>query len=249
MARIVGGHDASIALHQRCGFDVVGTEREVGRKFGKWLDVVLMERLLQSTFPGHAVLSGVPRPRRPPCDRSSAGAPSLVRLLIVTDSFPRQQARTQRFTLGAPRNITVAPDGSRVAFLRSTGPEDAVTSLWVLDVASGEEHVVADPRVLLAGDPTDLPPEERVRRERARESAAGITGYAADADHRTAVAALAGQLVVADLVERTAKTVVVPSAVIDPRPDPTGARIAWVDGRQLWVLELRRPVVGARRRR
>jgi len=46
MARIVGGHDASIALHRRCGFEVVGTEREVGRKFGKWLDVVLMERLL-----------------------------------------------------------------------------------------------------------------------------------------------------------------------------------------------------------
>ena len=46
MARIVGGHEASIALHAACGFDVVGTEREVGRKFGKWLDVVLMERLL-----------------------------------------------------------------------------------------------------------------------------------------------------------------------------------------------------------
>lgn len=46
MARIVGGHDASIALHRSCGFDVVGTEREVGRKFGKWLDVVLMERML-----------------------------------------------------------------------------------------------------------------------------------------------------------------------------------------------------------
>jgi L-amino acid N-acyltransferase YncA len=46
MARIVGGHDASIALHAGCGFEVVGTEREVGRKFGKWLDVVLMERLL-----------------------------------------------------------------------------------------------------------------------------------------------------------------------------------------------------------
>jgi phosphinothricin acetyltransferase len=48
MARIVGGHDASIALHVSCGFEVVGTEREVGRKFGKWLDVVLMERLLVS---------------------------------------------------------------------------------------------------------------------------------------------------------------------------------------------------------
>ena len=51
MARIVGGHDASIALHPRCGFEVVGTEREVGRKFGQWLDVVLMERLLHMTRP------------------------------------------------------------------------------------------------------------------------------------------------------------------------------------------------------
>lgn len=46
MARIVGGHEASIALHEACGFDVVGTEREVGRKFNKWLDVVEMQRLL-----------------------------------------------------------------------------------------------------------------------------------------------------------------------------------------------------------
>ena len=46
MARIVGGHEASIALHRSCGFDVVGTEREVGRKFGRWLDVVVMQRLL-----------------------------------------------------------------------------------------------------------------------------------------------------------------------------------------------------------
>ncbi|MGH9086405.1 MAG: GNAT family N-acetyltransferase [Acidimicrobiales bacterium] len=46
MARIVGGHAASIALHEACGFEVVGTEREVGRKLGRWLDVVLMERML-----------------------------------------------------------------------------------------------------------------------------------------------------------------------------------------------------------
>jgi phosphinothricin acetyltransferase len=46
MARIVGGHDASIALHRSCGFEIVGNEREVGRKFNKWLDVVLMERML-----------------------------------------------------------------------------------------------------------------------------------------------------------------------------------------------------------
>jgi L-amino acid N-acyltransferase YncA len=46
IARIVGGHQASIALHAGCGFEVVGTEREVGRKLGRWLDVVLMQRML-----------------------------------------------------------------------------------------------------------------------------------------------------------------------------------------------------------
>jgi L-amino acid N-acyltransferase YncA len=46
-ARIVGGHEASIGLHAALGFEVIGTEREVGRKFGKWLDVVVMERLLR----------------------------------------------------------------------------------------------------------------------------------------------------------------------------------------------------------
>jgi L-amino acid N-acyltransferase YncA len=46
MARIVGGHEASIGLHRACGFELVGVEREVGRKFGHWLDVVLMQRLL-----------------------------------------------------------------------------------------------------------------------------------------------------------------------------------------------------------
>ncbi|MBK5286833.1 MAG: N-acetyltransferase [Acidimicrobiia bacterium] len=46
IARIVGGHDASIRLHRRCGFEIVGTEREVGRKLGRWLDVVVMQRML-----------------------------------------------------------------------------------------------------------------------------------------------------------------------------------------------------------
>jgi phosphinothricin acetyltransferase len=46
IARIVGDHDASIALHSGCGFTHVGVEREVGRKFNKWLDVVEMQRLL-----------------------------------------------------------------------------------------------------------------------------------------------------------------------------------------------------------
>ena len=46
IARIAGGHEASIRLHQAVGFEIVGTEREVGRKFGGWLDVVVMQRML-----------------------------------------------------------------------------------------------------------------------------------------------------------------------------------------------------------
>jgi L-amino acid N-acyltransferase len=46
MARIVGGHQASIGLHSSCGFELIGVERQVGRKFGRWLDVALMERLI-----------------------------------------------------------------------------------------------------------------------------------------------------------------------------------------------------------
>ena len=46
VARIVGGNEASIKVHEACGFQLVGVEREVGRKFGKWLDVVEMQRLV-----------------------------------------------------------------------------------------------------------------------------------------------------------------------------------------------------------
>jgi phosphinothricin acetyltransferase len=46
IGRIVGDHDASIALHAACGFAQVGREQEVGRKFNRWLDVVLMQLML-----------------------------------------------------------------------------------------------------------------------------------------------------------------------------------------------------------
>ena len=60
--RIVGGHEASIRVHQALGFEIVGTEREVGRKFGRWLDVVVMERLLGTDGPGDP-RSQAPAPR------------------------------------------------------------------------------------------------------------------------------------------------------------------------------------------
>ena len=49
IARIGGHNEASIALHAGAGFGAVGVEREVGRKFGQWLDVVVMQLLLDTS--------------------------------------------------------------------------------------------------------------------------------------------------------------------------------------------------------
>lgn len=46
MARIEASGAASRALHTSCGFREVGVEIEVGRKFNRWLDVVLMQKLI-----------------------------------------------------------------------------------------------------------------------------------------------------------------------------------------------------------
>jgi L-amino acid N-acyltransferase len=51
IARVVGGNEPSIALHRAAGFEVVGTEREVGRKFRRWLDVVILQLLVTSGDP------------------------------------------------------------------------------------------------------------------------------------------------------------------------------------------------------
>ena len=46
IARIAAPNPASVRLHRRFGFRRVGVEREVGRKFDRWLDVVVMQKAL-----------------------------------------------------------------------------------------------------------------------------------------------------------------------------------------------------------
>ncbi|MBO4256651.1 S9 family peptidase [Streptomyces griseorubiginosus] len=149
-------------------------------------------------------------------------------MTTTSDSFPRRHARTQRFTLGAPRSFTVAPDGARVVFLRSGSGTDRANSLWVLDVDSGTERVAADPRTLLGGADEDLSPQERARRERSREGGAGIVGYATDGDVELASFALSGRLFTAELRAGTARELPAPGPVIDPRPSPDGRHVAYV---------------------
>ncbi|MFJ9138054.1 prolyl oligopeptidase family serine peptidase [Streptomyces sp. NPDC102256] len=151
-------------------------------------------------------------------------------------SFPRRSARTQRFTSGAPRAFTVAPDGSRVVFLRSSFGTDRANQLWVLDVAENRERPAADPAALLEGATERLPAAERARRERSREGGAGIVGYATDTAVELASFTLSGRLFTAELRAGTARELRVPGPVIDPRPSPDGRLVAYVAGGALRVV-------------
>jgi len=155
----------------------------------------------------------------------------------VSDTFPRQYARTQRLTLGEPRNFTVSPNGSRVLFLRSHSGSDSVNTLWVLDAATGAERELLDPRTL-STDLSALTPEELRRRERAREGASGVVTYATDAAVESVVTVLGGQVVHVNVLTGEVSTPRIEPGVFDVRLSPDGTTISYVRGASLCVAML-----------
>ena len=59
IGRITAGNAVSHALHRAFGFEVIGTIREVGWKFGRWLDVCLVQRILSANNPPGTDMAGV----------------------------------------------------------------------------------------------------------------------------------------------------------------------------------------------
>ena len=154
----------------------------------------------------------------------------------MTTSYPRQLAQTRRFSLGRPRSFTIDATRGRVLFLRSDGPTDPVTRLLVLDLDTATERVLADPAAL-GVDESNLPAEERARRERARETAGGIVAYATDDAVDVAAFVLGGQLYCANVGDGSIVAEALAGGVYDVRPDPTGRRIAAVVDGALHVVE------------
>ncbi len=175
---------------------------------------------------------------------------------MIIDTFPRQFARTQRLTLGEPRNVVVSADGERVIFLRSTHGSDSINSLWVLNSKTGSETCVADPRLLLSDEFDeqlggnligDDSAEERSRRERVREGARGIVGFSCDSGAQHAVFTLFGRLYIADLQLSTSRQIPTSiydnsftsdGAIFDPRLSPNGKHIGYVRNGSLCVCDL-----------
>jgi dipeptidyl-peptidase 4 len=154
-------------------------------------------------------------------------------------TFPRQFARTQRFTLGAPRGFAIAPDGGLIAFLRTKTGTDRATCLWTADPGGGPEQLIADPVDLLADSSgEELTAQERARRERSRQGAAGIVDFSTDTAVTSAAFMLSGRLFVADL--RTASVRELPAVrpVTDPRLNPGGTHVAYVSSGALRVISV-----------
>ena len=153
------------------------------------------------------------------------------------DTFPRQNARTLRFSLGRPRSFSVSDDGATVLFVRSASATDRVGGLWRWTEAVGEVQLV-DPADLLSGAHEDLSAAERARRERARESAGGIVGYTVDAAFARVAFTLSGRLFVTEVDGSSISEIPVDGAVIDPRIDPTGQRVAFVAAGRLHIASI-----------
>lgn len=174
--------------------------------------------------------------------------------------FPRLRARTLRFGYGAPRSAQTLGDGSRALFLRSDGPEDLVTALWLswFD-ESGEHHEtkLAGPRELLGAtaDSEDVPAEEKARRERAREGGTGIVGYSADDDGNRIVFTINGRLFLTDIDwngetgapephtrelagEWLDEDPAMYTPVLNPRIAPDGEHVLYTTGSYLMLVDI-----------
>lgn len=174
--------------------------------------------------------------------------------------FPRLRARTLRFGCGAPRSAQTVGDGSRALFLRSDGPEDLVTALWLswFD-ESGEHHEtkLADPRELLGAtaDSEDVPTEEKARRERAREGGTGIVGYSADDDGNRIVFTINGRLFLTEIAWNDETGAPEPhtrelagewldedpemyTPVLNPRIAPDGEHVLYTTGSYLMLVDI-----------
>ncbi len=174
--------------------------------------------------------------------------------------FPRLRARTLRFGCGAPRSAQTVGDGSRALVLRSDGPEDLVTALWLswFD-ESGEHHEtkLADPRELLGAtaDSEDVPAEEKARRERAREGGTGIVGYSADDDGNRIVFTINGRRFLTDIDWNDETGAPEPhtrelagewldedpamyTPVLNPRIAPDGEHVLYTTGSYLMLVDI-----------
>lgn len=157
-------------------------------------------------------------------------------------------AKTRGFTLGRPLRAVPTPDGKAVLFLRATATSPELR-LHELDVQSGKVRELLSPAQLLKGAEESLSPEEKARRERMRQSLRGFTTFELARDGSFLLIPFGGKLysfsrITSEVVEQAplneqGKPIEGGEPAFDPQLSPDGKLVAYVRGRDLYVLDLR----------
>ena len=136
----------------------------------------------------------------------------------------------------------VAPDGSRVTFLRGRDSDRNRLDLWEYHIGSGETRLLVDSSVVLPGEEA-LSDEEKARRERQRIAGlSGIVDYQWAPDARRLLFPLGGELYLYDLAAEGADAVRKLTGgggfATDPKLSPKGGFVSFIRERDLWVIDL-----------
>lgn len=175
---------------------------------------------------------------------------ALFALMTVATALPAhaEKLTLEAITGSAPLSgptLTkpqIAPDGTRVTFLRGKDSDRNRLDLWEYDVASGQTRLLVDSSVVLPGEEV-LSDEEKARRERQRIAAlSGIVDYQWSPDGKALLFPLGGELYVYDLA-KTGKAAVRKLTqgggfATDPKLSPKGGYVSFIRDRNLWVIAL-----------
>ena len=136
----------------------------------------------------------------------------------------------------------VAPDGSRVTFLRGKDGDKNRLDLWAYDIATGTTAMLVDSNDVLPGAEV-LSDEEKARRERQRiASLSGIVDYQWSPDGKTLLFPLGGELYLYDLSKPgkagVRKLTNGEGFATDPKLSPKGGFVSFIRERNLWVIDL-----------
>ena len=137
------------------------------------------------------------------------------------------------------RGLKVAPDGSRVTFLRGKETDYERLDLWEYNLDSGETRLLFDSDDLHTGD-ENLSDEEKARRERLRLSGSGIVSYEWSKDGSALLFPLAGDVYYWKVGTPGARKVVsTPEFETDVKFSPGGNYLSYIREQNLYILDLR----------
>ncbi|WP_144392728.1 S9 family peptidase [Pleionea sediminis] len=139
----------------------------------------------------------------------------------------------------ALRGVQLAPDGSRVTYLKGKEDDYERLDLWQYNIKSGKNELLFDSNKLHAGN-EKLSDEEKARRERMRLSGTGIVSYQWSKDGKALLFPLAGDIYYWQVGKDNARKIVsTPEFETDIKFSPQGNFVSYIREQNLYIFNLK----------